>query len=1147
MSRLRSWRGIMIVQGCVLLGAALVYADERAEEYTALRLTMGGGKYAESIARCQQLIERYPDYLVLYETLAEVCQYTGQLDLAREFMEDRIRAGKHVKEAYFGLASVMYTQRDFCSARDNFARSIEYGLHSPECYKLWEYSIERTTTVKDAIHFFSTMSCKEPANPYNWYALSLAFWTKGDFAGVENSIRESLEISPAEARFEQLNVGFRYQMSQPKPGSNHGMRALAKAMADADYDGLLFLYSSMIIGLFQSEVLDSASALVDSVVSISRRFGFVRWEAWGSKSRADLLYFRDDYEGSLRVCRSARSKARRVDDYYLESGLLACEFWSLFEMSAFDEAASVGSERVQLAKTTNAEIDLIVCRGDLAQLYFERGDYDIALQYAVAALSTPDVLNAHRDEWLRSNIVVNQIQIERGNSKLALGNLLQMLPALAKEGYSGRQKAIVHGIIGNIYLHHGDPEQARLHFKRQLRFAQKAKFLREESSALNNLAAYWSHRKCDSVAAGLYRASLSISRPLKLKSLSFASLQGLGEVSERQKRFGAAIEYYENALAVLHTMGLFEHSLSVTSPGIRAYRRAYSDLVRSNYSLGRLEEAFRWCEEEKLRLGRTMISLSLRELEETSDDPNRKELIHAAKSLEFSTARLSRVAGGGESAEEQEAQHEILTEIAKKELEYRRIVSRLGKDDPLLQDVLNEEPVAMSALQQRVLGSNEGLLEWMIGENQTFIFFITRDTSGCFQIEQSRDSLQNLIGEVSSLFTGRIGGESRKSHLLATKFEDAALSNLYDVMIGPTASALKSVTKLVVVPDDFLLGFPLELLINSEASRDIHHRFGGSYFVETMDMSYSFSASMLARRPCPKSNYSHSFLAFGDPRIVGPAAMSRDEGSLLSGEEGTAFFAPLPGAANEVEQIKKVLPFVTQVYVQRQATKERFLSEAPSYSLLHLAVHASQNEMNPMLAAFHFASEGQGRASGTFFAYELLNMNLSADLVVLSSCYSGWSGKPFARAGLVHGFLAAGARSVVSSLWDVEDGAATELMIRFYKHLIRGESKSRALRLAKLELLASRETDPTLWAPFILVGDDSPLGTGNSIPDTTGHAWGELILLGAPLLFASALFVSTLFGRKVQRASRCSNVSTCGGTIGIFGSFKQYCERRQRE
>jgi CHAT domain-containing protein len=196
-------------------------------------------------------------------------------------------------------------------------------------------------------------------------------------------------------------------------------------------------------------------------------------------------------------------------------------------------------------------------------------------------------------------------------------------------------------------------------------------------------------------------------------------------------------------------------------------------------------------------------------------------------------------------------------------------------------------------------------------------------------------------------------------------------------------------------------------------------------------------------------------------------------------------FSPLPFSERECEDIGN--EFTKPLLLNGQnATKKRFLEEAPHYSIIHLSTHGLFDGYNPLYSGMVFAPDYNNELSSILYAYELFNVSLNCDLVTLSACETGL-GQNIRNIGgegvygLPRMLLASGAGAVVSSLWRVADESTAILMVEFYKNIRElGLNKSEALRQAKIFLkkqgkkIGNRSFSyghPFFWAPFILIGN----------------------------------------------------------------------------
>jgi CHAT domain-containing protein len=184
---------------------------------------------------------------------------------------------------------------------------------------------------------------------------------------------------------------------------------------------------------------------------------------------------------------------------------------------------------------------------------------------------------------------------------------------------------------------------------------------------------------------------------------------------------------------------------------------------------------------------------------------------------------------------------------------------------------------------------------------------------------------------------------------------------------------------------------------------------------------------------------------------------------------------PLPESKKEVETIADLLPKPSTVLLGSEATKRHFESlPLDEYEVLHLALHGYADTEFPDRSALVFAPPSRAtNDDGLLQAREIRRLHLNARLVTLSACDTGVG--PVSEAGVANlsaAFIQAGAQSVVSTLWELEDTSTNRLMKAFYDHLSRREGEAESLREAKLSLFRAG-FKPSYWASFEIVGDSS--------------------------------------------------------------------------
>ncbi|MEE4256061.1 MAG: CHAT domain-containing protein, partial [Bacteroidales bacterium] len=187
------------------------------------------------------------------------------------------------------------------------------------------------------------------------------------------------------------------------------------------------------------------------------------------------------------------------------------------------------------------------------------------------------------------------------------------------------------------------------------------------------------------------------------------------------------------------------------------------------------------------------------------------------------------------------------------------------------------------------------------------------------------------------------------------------------------------------------------------------------------------------------------------------------------------YLVPLRFISTEVGNISEIIECDT--YKGYEATEKAFKEKAPSYNILHLAMHTLINDENPLYSRLVFTLNNDTieENDGLLNAYEIFNMELNARMAVLSACNTG-SGKLRKGEGIMsmaRGFIFAGVPSIIMTLWAVEDQAGSIMMSKFYQNLVKGMEIDEALQGAKLQYLAEADqltAHPYLWSGYVSIG-----------------------------------------------------------------------------
>ena len=318
-------------------------------------------------------------------------------------------------------------------------------------------------------------------------------------------------------------------------------------------------------------------------------------------------------------------------------------------------------------------------------------------------------------------------------------------------------------------------------------------------------------------------------------------------------------------------------------------------------------------------------------------------------------------------------------------------------------------------------------------------------------------SLDDTGGETNENLSDR--GRDEKE-FTPSQAEVDALRELYDVVIAPISHLIKD-EELILVPDGSSFLIPYAALLDQNSR----------YLSERLRIRLAPSlTSLRLLAECPEERHSTSgALLVGDPWI--------ETVRLKSGEQLKRYFQ-LPGAEDEVKMIGQILN--VEPLTGKNATKEQVLSRLNSVSLVHIAAHGSAERGEILLSPNLSSSKPPEEKDFLLTMTDVLDAKLDAKLVVLSCCHSG-RGKIKAESvvGIARGFLGAGARSVIASLWAINDKATLTFMGHFYEHLVKGQSASKSLHEAMKMMRQSGDFNAAkYWAPFMLIGDDVSFNFG---------------------------------------------------------------------
>lgn len=401
-----------------------------------------------------------------------------------------------------------------------------------------------------------------------------------------------------------------------------------------------------------------------------------------------------------------------------------------------------------------------------------------------------------------------------------------------------------------------------------------------------------------------------------------------------------------------------------------------------------------------------------------------------------------------------------------------RVNAEIRLASPRYTELTQPRPSRLAEIQRRVVDRDTLLLEYSLEEERSYLWAVTPETLDSFELPPRAV----LEGKARRAYRLLAAGDSP----LARTQTALALADLSRCLLQPVAGRMRG-KRLLIVADGALHYIPFGALPKPGSPRlpsgEAAPLAAGHEIVMAPSASAVLSFDQL---PAAEGRTAALLAVLADPVFsAADPRVSRGPASLGQGKAGRAAFERLTFSREEAEEILSLVPASRRfAALGFAASKETVLSgRLGRYPIVHFSTHAVLDTEHPELSGIVLSLvDPHGRPQDGFLrAHEIYQLDLPADLVVLSACRTalGKEVRGEGLVGLTRGFLYAGARRVLVSLWAVEDPATAELMRRFYRELLQGgKSPAAALQAAQLSLSQERRWQaPYYWAGFVLQGD----------------------------------------------------------------------------
>ena len=388
----------------------------------------------------------------------------------------------------------------------------------------------------------------------------------------------------------------------------------------------------------------------------------------------------------------------------------------------------------------------------------------------------------------------------------------------------------------------------------------------------------------------------------------------------------------------------------------------------------------------------------------------------------------------------------------------------------------NQTGISVNDIQEK-LNTGENILSIYCANNNTYLFLINKNEFKTFETGVSKSEVLKLLSRISPYYNREMKNPVSFYNQDLFSFNAEASNEFYDKILKSALYEIPKQEKIIIIPAYELVVLPFDFIVSGFNKESSSYSYEDKHFlIYDYDFSYSTSASAFILERANHLPNNNTSLVVGypsiDPHINGYA----ERRGLLDdnpGDKNNFTLLPLRYSKDEVSEIGNIIK-ADKVLTDKNATETNFKKNAELMSIIHLSTHSFLFNKQPVI---FFSNVSDPDNDGFLEANEIVKLKLNSDLVVLSSCNSGL-GKIDESEGIIgmsKAFFEAGTKSIVVSLWEVNDKYTSHLMTLFYSKLSRGLDKSEALRQAKIEFIKEYSPNPYYWGAFVLSGDISKL------------------------------------------------------------------------
>jgi len=848
------------------------------------------------------------------------------------------------------------------------------------------------------------------------------------------------------------------------------------------------------VQLYQQGTVESrqqAIAKWEEVVSFFRATGDERGEAIVLNNIGLAYSDLGEKQQALEYYHQSLPLSRAVGDKEVEATTLSNIGLVYDDLGEKQKALDYYNQSLPLRREVEDKEGEATTLNNIGLVYLELGEKQKALDYFNRSLPLRREVEDKEGEATTLNNI-GGVYNELGEKQKALDHYNQSLPLFRAIGDKAKEAVNLNN-IGSIYNELGEKQKALDHYNQSLVLKRIVGDKAREATTLSNIGLVYDDLGEKQKALDYYNQSLPLSLAVGDKKQEAITLYNIASVKRDQGKLTEALTQIEQAVEIIESL-----RTKVASPELRASYFAsqqddykfYIDLLmqlhQQNPSQGYDAKALHASERSRAR---SLLEL----LTEANADIRQgvgPQLLEQERTLQQKLDTIEKRRIELFSGNYTQKQVDALEQERKQLLEqYRDIQNQIRATSPRYAALTQPQPLTLAEIQQQVLDEDTLLLQYSLGSERSYLWAVSKTGISSYslppreEIETAAKQFYELL-KTPGFQLEDTRGSIRVENVQATK----AVSQLSQMLVAPIAEQLGN-KRLLIVSDGALQYIPFSALPLPETNgEDVVPLLANN---EIVNLPSATTLGILRQEQATRQTASKALAILADPvfssddeRVTSSKQQANRslQQQLLNRsarEVDIGVWQRLPGTRTEAEAIMALVPDSERVHGFDFAANREMITdlELSNYRIVHLATHGLLNSTNPELSGVVLSLfDEQGTPQNGFLRlHDVFNLNLPAELVVLSACQTGLGQevKGEGLVGLTRGFMYAGSPRVLVSLWNVSDEATAEMMSRFYRNMLQeGLSATAALRAAQLEMQQETQWNaPYYWAAFTLQGE----------------------------------------------------------------------------